>query len=61
MGGMCRPAILSVLCCLGLPSAAAAGDWPHVVLAHGRLYAKDRQGKLKCFVLNEPERSHGTP
>ncbi len=23
--------------------------WPHVVLADGRIYAKDRQGKLICF------------
>ena len=28
----------------------ADGDcWPHVVLAGGRIYAKDRQGKLMCF------------
>lgn len=25
--------------------------WPHVVLADGRLYCKDRQGHLKCFSL----------
>jgi hypothetical protein len=23
--------------------------WPHVVLAHGRLYCKDRAGNLVCF------------
>jgi outer membrane protein assembly factor BamB len=26
-----------------------ADCWPHVVLAGGRIYAKDRQGKLMCF------------
>lgn len=25
--------------------------WPHVTLARGRLYCKDRLGNLKCFVL----------
>ena len=25
--------------------------WPHVVLAGGRLYCKDRQGYLKCFKM----------
>ena len=25
--------------------------WPHVVLANGRLYCKDRDGNLKCFEL----------
>lgn len=25
--------------------------WPHVVLADGRLYCKDREGHLKCFVI----------
>jgi len=25
--------------------------WPHIVLAGGRLYCKDRAGNLKCFVL----------
>jgi outer membrane protein assembly factor BamB len=25
--------------------------WPHVVLADGRLYCKDREGALKCFAL----------
>ena len=25
--------------------------WPHVVLAAGRLYCKDRSGNMKCFVL----------
>lgn len=28
---------------------AGADCWPHVVLAGGRIYAKDRQGKLMCF------------
>lgn len=27
--------------------------WPHVVLAHGRLYCKDREGNLKCFVVGQ--------
>ncbi len=26
--------------------------WPHVALANGRLYAKDRGGNLLCFALN---------
>jgi outer membrane protein assembly factor BamB len=26
-------------------------SWPHVVLSHGRLYAKDRDGQVKCFEL----------
>jgi outer membrane protein assembly factor BamB len=26
--------------------------WPHAVLAHGRLYCKDRSGALVCFVVN---------
>jgi outer membrane protein assembly factor BamB len=25
--------------------------WPHIVLAGGRLYCKDRDGNMKCFVL----------
>ena len=25
--------------------------WPHVVLANGRLYCKDRDGNLACFAL----------
>ncbi len=25
--------------------------WPHIVLANGRLYCKDRDGNLKCFKL----------
>jgi outer membrane protein assembly factor BamB len=25
--------------------------WPHVVLANGRLYCKDRDGTLKCFAV----------
>ena len=25
--------------------------WPHVVLAHGHLYLKDRAGNIKCFAL----------
>jgi outer membrane protein assembly factor BamB len=28
-----------------------ADAWPHVVLAEGRLYCKDRDGTLKCFAL----------
>jgi outer membrane protein assembly factor BamB len=27
--------------------------WPHVVLADGRLYCKDRDGNLKCFQVRE--------
>ena len=29
----------------------SAETWPHVVLANGRLYAKDREGNLFCFAL----------
>jgi outer membrane protein assembly factor BamB len=29
----------------------AAHAWPHVVLAGGRLFCKDRRGNLKCFVV----------
>ena len=28
-----------------------ADCWPHVVLASGRIYCKDRQGKLMCFAV----------
>jgi hypothetical protein len=27
----------------------ATDVWPHVVLADGKLFCKDRQGNLKCF------------
>lgn len=27
----------------------ATDVWPHVVLANGHLYCKDRQGNIKCF------------
>lgn len=27
--------------------------WPHVALANGRLYAKDREGNLFCFALSQ--------
>lgn len=33
---------------LGAPSDV----WPHVVLANGRLYCKDREGLLRCFALS---------
>jgi hypothetical protein len=29
----------------------ATRDWPHIVLADGRLYCKDRLGNLKCLVI----------
>jgi len=29
----------------------SAETWPHVALANGRLYAKDREGNLYCFAL----------
>ena len=25
--------------------------WPHIVLAGGKLYCKDRDGNMKCFVV----------
>lgn len=33
-----------------LPRLFGTEVWPHVVLAEGRLYCKDRAGNLKCFV-----------
>jgi hypothetical protein len=30
--------------------------WPHIVLAGGSLFCKDRMGKLKCFSTPPPER-----
>ena len=33
------------------------GNWPpHVALARGRLYCKDRHGNLKCFSLRPDEK-----
>jgi len=32
---------------------ARSDPWPHVVLADGRLYCKDRSGSLSCFDLRE--------
>jgi outer membrane protein assembly factor BamB len=32
-----------------IDNLADADCWPHVVMAGGRIYAKDRQGKLVCF------------
>jgi hypothetical protein len=29
--------------------------WPHVVLADGHLYCKDKQGNVKCFALGRPK------
>ncbi len=29
--------------------------WPHVVLADGRLFCKDKQGNVKCFELSKPK------
>jgi outer membrane protein assembly factor BamB len=28
--------------------------WPHVALADGRLYCKDRLGNIKCFAIGDP-------
>jgi outer membrane protein assembly factor BamB len=33
------------------PRVLSATAWPHVTLAGGRLYCKDRDGHLKCFAL----------
>ncbi len=33
----------------------SATAWPHVVLAGGRLYCKDRDGNLKCFQVRPPK------
>jgi outer membrane protein assembly factor BamB len=35
------------------PNVGALYSWPHVVLAEGRLLAKDDKGKLQCFVLSK--------
>jgi outer membrane protein assembly factor BamB len=32
----------------------ATDVWPHVVLADGRVFCKDRQGNLACFEVNRP-------
>ncbi len=34
--------------------------WPHIVLADGLLYCKDRQGKLKCFRTSAAARGNAT-
>ena len=26
--------------------------WPHIVLSKGRLFCRDRDGNMKCFVLS---------
>ena len=31
----------------------SATAWPHAVLAHGRLYCKDRDGNMVCFPLSK--------
>jgi hypothetical protein len=28
--------------------------WPHVVLADRRLYCKDRDGQIQCFLIEDP-------
>ena len=40
---------------LALKANVGAGhSWPHVVLAAGRLFVKDDNGKLLCFVVSKP-------
>jgi outer membrane protein assembly factor BamB len=36
----------------GINSGFSADAWPHVALAAGRLYCKDRDGNLACFEVN---------
>ena len=36
------------------PAFFKADVWPHVVLSNGRLFCKDRDGNMKCFVLLSP-------
>ena len=36
-----------------IESTSPADCWPHVVLAGGRIYCKDRQGKLMCFATRQ--------
>jgi outer membrane protein assembly factor BamB len=35
------------------PAIFKADVWPHIVLSNGRLFCKDRDGNLKCFVLSK--------
>ena len=35
----------------GEPPHAKHPVWPHVALAEGRLYVKDRAGNMKCYAL----------
>ena len=37
-------------------SIFARDAWPHVALAEGRLYCKDRDGNLVCFDLRKAAR-----
>lgn len=40
---------------LSVRSDVGSSDcWPHVALANGRAYTKDREGNLCCFALNAP-------
>jgi outer membrane protein assembly factor BamB len=41
--------VLSLRAGVGSPNS-----WPHVVLAGGRLLARDREGSLSCFALTSP-------
>jgi outer membrane protein assembly factor BamB len=36
------------------PALFKADVWPHIVLSGGRLFCKDRDGNMKCFVLQSP-------
>ena len=38
----------------GTPALFDDDAWPHVVLAGGRLYCKDRMGRLKVFAVRPP-------
>ena len=36
------------------PAIFKTDVWPHIVLSGGRLFCKDRDGNMKCFVLQSP-------
>ena len=40
---------------LARPKTVMSRDeaWPHLVLAGGRIFCKDRNGEIQCFVLRQ--------
>lgn len=41
--------------CKPKPVMHRAAAWPHVVLAEGRIFCKDRRGEIQCFELRAKE------